>query len=224
MLRPMRATWIALAAILGMGLLGAYLLGRALEKATPKPSLAPRGARVIDVNPLSDDQRVLRWQIGGHPEDPDSGLYGVTIVEGNTRLYSHRASPHDSRVNIETGDFSGDGRKDVLVFDDLGGSGGCGTYRAIVTGPGSARPVLRRHICEDLGSIHLRGRGLLTAVGLKKDPKTRLSIHCCYLRVRTDARALERDPLGSRPHHHAPSTEWPTRRFRPGRPCLALSG
>jgi hypothetical protein len=185
----MRATWLALAVILATSLLGAYVLGRALEKAKPTQSLIPRGARVLGKRTLSDDQRVIRWQLGDHAKDPVSGLYGVTVVEGRIRLYSHRASRHDRGLSVETGDFSGDGRKDVLTFEDLGGSGGCGTYRAIVTGPGTARQVRIRDLCEDLGSIHIRHGGLLTAIGLQKDPTTPLSPHCCYLRVR---RTLER--------------------------------
>jgi hypothetical protein len=180
----MRATWIALAAILGMGLLGAYLLGRALEQAKPKQSLAPRGAQVLDERPLSDDQRVLTWRIGGHPEEPASALYGVTVVEGDTRLYSHRAPRGSLRISIETGDFNVDGRQDVLVFDDTDGSGACGDYRAVVTGSGTARPALTLPLCEDLGTIHSRPRGLLFSIGKRKDPRTRDQIHCCYLAVR----------------------------------------
>src|SRR4051812_33551721 len=111
----MRGIWIALAAILAGSLLGAYLLGRALEKTTEKPSLAPRGARVLDERRLSDDQRVVTWRIGGHAEEPSSGLYGVTVVEGRRRLYSHRARRGADGVHVETGDFTGDNRDDVLV-------------------------------------------------------------------------------------------------------------
>jgi len=184
----MRATWIALAAILGVSLLGAYLLGRALEKAAPKPSLAPRGARVIGVRSLSDDQRLLMWRLGGHAEDPLSSLYGVTLVEGNTRLYSHRAPRGALRISVETGDLNADGRQDALVFDDTDGSGACGDYRAVITGPGTARETLARMLCEDEGTIHVRGGGLLFRLGATKDPKTRNQIHCCYLFVRRTLR------------------------------------
>jgi hypothetical protein len=166
-----------------MGLLGAYLLGRTLEKAKPKPSLAPPGARVIGVRPLSDDQRVLVWRIGGHPEDPASALYGVTVVEGRTRLYSHRAPRGALRTSVETGDLSGDGRQDVLVFDDTDGSGACGDYRAIVTASGTAQTAFTQSLCEDQGSIHAARGGLLFSLGERKDPTTRDQIHCCYLFV-----------------------------------------
>jgi hypothetical protein len=181
----MRATWIALAAILGIAVLGAYLLGRALEKASPKPSLAPRGARVLGVRSLSDDQRVVLWRIGGHTEDPASALYGVTVVEGQTRLYSHRAPRGALRLSVETGDLSDDGRKDVLVFDDTDGSGACGDYRAILTGSGTARAAFTQSLCEDQGSIHVAPGGLLFRLGERRDPKTRNQTHCCYLFART---------------------------------------
>src|SRR3954464_3880477 len=184
----MRTVWIALAAILVIGLFGAYLLGRALEKTKPKPSLAPRGARVIAVRPLSDDQRVVMWRLGGHPEDPASGLYGVTLVEGQTPLYSHRAARGALRISIESGDLNGDGRQDVLVFDDTDGSGACGDYRAVMMSPGTARPTLTRPLCEDQGSIHVRRGGLLFSLGVRRDAKTRDQTHCCYLFVRRTLR------------------------------------
>jgi hypothetical protein len=189
----MRVTWIALAVILGTSLLGAYLLGRALEKAQPKQSLAPRGARVLGVRTLSDDQRVITWQLGGHPEDPFSGLYGVTLVEGQTRLYSHRAPRGALRISVESGDLSGDGRQDVFVFDDTDGSGACGDYRAVITGPGSARLALTRPLCEDQGSIHVRRGGLLFSIGARRDPRTRDQAHCCYLAVRRTLRRWNGD-------------------------------
>ena len=213
----MRATWIALAVILAMSLLGAYLLGRALEKAQPKVSLAPRGARVLDVRRLSDDQRVVTWRIGGHAEDPFSSLYGVSLVEGDTRLYTHRAPRGAGRISVETGDLNADGRQDVLVFDDTDGSGACGDYRAVITGPGTARLALTRTLCEDRGSLHIRRGGLLLSLGEKKDPKTRDQIHCCYLFVRRTLRrwngtrwvtvssTLSRRPPGrTYPGGHAP--------------------
>jgi hypothetical protein len=183
----MRSVWIALTAILAVSGAGAVLLWRALDETNgSKPSLAPRGARVLVDRRLGTDppQRVLTWRLGGYAEEPSSGLYGVTIVEGNRRLYSHRARQGAERVSVETGDFSGDGRADVLVFDDLDGSGACGAYRALVTASGSVRQVQTRLLCEDQGSIHVRRGGLLVSLGEKKDPKTRDQIHCCYLFVR----------------------------------------
>jgi hypothetical protein len=162
----MRSVWVALAAILVGSLLGAYLLGRALEKTTEKPSLAPRGARVLEEQRLSDDQRVVTWRLGGHAEDPASGLYGVSVVEGQTRLYTHRAKQGALPLRVEAGDFSGDRRRDVLVFTES--RDGCGVYRALVLGAGRATPVATRPLCSDKGSIRLTPAGLVVREGEKR--------------------------------------------------------
>jgi hypothetical protein len=183
----MRPVWIALAAILAVSGAGAILLWRALDTTNgQKPSRAPRGASVLVDRPLGTNppQHVVIWRLGGHAEEPSSGLHGVTILEGKHRLYSHRARQGAERVSVETGDFSGDGRPDVLVFDDLDGTGACGVYRALVTAPGSVRQVQTRLLCEDQGTIHVRRGGLLLSIGVRKDPKTRYSPHCCYVFVR----------------------------------------
>lgn len=154
----MRVTWIALAAILGMSLLGAYLLGRALEKPKPRRSLAPRGAHVLAVRPLSDDQRVLMWRIGGHVEDPTSSLYGITVVEGQTRLYTHRAQRGAAGIDVETRDFNRDRRRDVLVVDERK----CNTYRLLLTSAGAISEVAMRTICGKTNpSLRWSGRRLV---------------------------------------------------------------
>ena len=156
----MRATWIALAAILGLSLLGAYLLGKALERAKPKASLAPRGARVLAVRRLSDDQRVVTWSIGGHAEEPASSLHGLTIVEGQTGIYTHRAKRGSSGIRVDARDFTGDGRTDVLAVDDSGGR--CSVYRLLVTAPGAVSEVATQRMCgAEPAEIRWNGRRLV---------------------------------------------------------------
>jgi hypothetical protein len=121
---------------------------------------------VLSERRLSDDQRVVTWRLGGHPEDPSSGLYGVSVVEGQTRLYTHRAERGAVDVRFETGDFSADGRLDVLAITDNGH--GCLTYRALVAGPGRATPVATRSFCSDNGSMHLTPSGLVVREGRKR--------------------------------------------------------
>jgi hypothetical protein len=198
MLRVMhRSVWLALAAVLAIGLLGGFLLSRALQTTDtkPKPSLVPPGAKVVEDRPLGGtvDQRVVTWRIGGHAEEPASGLYGVTIWRGKERLYTHRARTGAAGIYVETGDFTTDGRDDVLLFDDTGGSGGCGVYRALTTSGGRFRQVLVRFLCVDKGSIHLRPNALVFRFGEQEDPNTANDIHCCFMFVRTTVKRWNGD-------------------------------
>jgi hypothetical protein len=216
----MRIVWIALAAILITSLLGALLLARALDKTShPKPLLAPRGAQVIGNRPLGTDRRIVTWRLGGHAEEPSTGLYGVTIWQGKQRLYSHRAAPVTYGIHIETGDFSGDGRNDALLFEDHDGSGGCGVYRALVSEPTSMRQVNARLLCVDRGSIHLRPAGLVFRIGVRKDPMTAEQIHCCYEALRTTAKRWDgrRLVVVRTSLRRLTGQKWPPGGYPPGR-------
>jgi hypothetical protein len=181
----MRSVWFAFVAILGASLLGAFLLWRALDTSNPAEKvLAPRGARVIEQRPLGTG-RIVTWRLGGHEEEPSTGLYGITVWQGDRRLYEHRAAPNMTGIHVETGDFTGDGRSDALLFEDHDGSGGCGVYRALVSTTATFRQVSSRLLCVDQGSIHLRDGGLVFRLGVSKDPKTASQIHCCFEFVRT---------------------------------------
>lgn len=186
-----KSGWIVAASLLMAGLLGALLLGRALETTAvkAKPRVVPRGAFALSNQTLPATrripaQRVVTWRLGGKPEQPSSGFYGVSIWQAGRRIYSHRARRGALRVSVETGDFTHDRHQDVLVFEDLDGSGGCGIYRALQTGDGIVRQVSARSLCEDQGSIHLHEHGLLVSLGFERDPKTAQQTHCCYLFVR----------------------------------------
>jgi hypothetical protein len=158
----MRSVWIALAVIVAGSMLGAFLLWRELDtNSSAKPLVGPRGAQLIEERPLGT-RRIVTWRIGGHAEEPASGLYGVTIWQGKRRLFEHRAAPKTSAIQVETGDFSRDGRRDVLLVDE---SGDCGFYRALIAGPTSVRQVFARRLCGSRGSVQIRRRGLVIQRG-----------------------------------------------------------
>jgi hypothetical protein len=149
----MRNVWIALAVIVAGSLLGAFLLWRVLDTSSPaRPLVGPRGAQLVQEHPLGT-RRIVIWRIGGHPEEPASGLYGVTIWQGKHRLYEQRAAPGTTGIRIETGDFRRDGRSDIVVYED---HDACGLYRAIVTGADSAGQLFSRWLCAKRGSVHIR--------------------------------------------------------------------
>jgi hypothetical protein len=150
---------------------GARIVSRARLPAT---STIPAQTVVVWSRPLADDPAVKR--------------FGVEIRQAGARVYAHRSPVNTLSVAFETGDFTGDGHDDVLVFDNTDGSGGCGVYRALATSPGAVRQVAVRLLCEDQGSIHLLRQGLVFRMGEERDPKTAQQTHCCYRFVRTTLR------------------------------------
>jgi hypothetical protein len=84
---------------------------------------------------------------------------------------------------VTTGDISGDGRPEVLVFFAGDGSAGPGTYRLFVNDGQRLRQPLVKRLSQDEGTISF-GRGvLLVAEGV--DGHFSRSPHCCYRKVRT---------------------------------------
>jgi hypothetical protein len=78
-----------------------------------------------------------------------------------------------------TGDLTGDGSDDVLVFAETGGSGGCGTYSVVELA--TAARVFRRSVCDTRIDPSTDPPGLVVAeaVYAKGDP------HCCPSAMRT---------------------------------------
>ena len=76
-------------------------------------------------------------------------------------------------IDATTGDMSGDGSDDVLVFAGLGGSGGCGTY--MVLDPSIGQVLFEREVCDAVIDPSASPIGLLIreAVYEPDDP------HCC---------------------------------------------
>jgi hypothetical protein len=192
-----RGRWIALVGVSLVGIAGALVLGRALERQTEKATtstqtLAPHGARIVSRATLPatatvPSQTVVVW---ARPlaDDPAVKRFGVRLWQGRTIVYEHRSPVNTESAEFEAGDFTGDGHDDLLVFDNTDGSGGCGVYRALATSPGSVRQVSLRLLCEDQGSIHLQRQGLVFRMGEQRDPATAQQTHCCYRFVRTTVR------------------------------------
>src|SRR5262245_6197375 len=157
----MRSVWIALAVIVAGSLFGAFLLWRAVDSNAPASRfVGPRGALLIEERPLGTS-RIVTWRIGGHAEEPASGLYGVTIWQDKRRLYERRAAPGATGIRVETGRYGGTSRGAVLYEDH----GRCGLYRAVVTGTGSAGQLFSRWLCAKRGSVHLRRGAFVIRVG-----------------------------------------------------------
>jgi hypothetical protein len=91
------------------------------------------------------------------------------------------ALAHDSdSVFARTGDANGDGRPDLLIFEDMGGSAGCGVYRLLATVRGRVQELLARPGCYDNTRIWARGGALHAYDGVVRDPRSGNQIHCCW--------------------------------------------
>lgn len=152
----------------------------------------PTDAALIGVWYPAAHQVLVQWErdFGGRPPYEE---FGLTLYEFERRnsefpwrmVWKFRRTEEDrvARLGpVQVGDFTGDGRADLVVFVDTDGSAGCGTYRAWVNAGQATHLVLRRLLCMDQGQIVLRGSRLIVTQGLDFAGP---GIHCCYRRVRT---------------------------------------
>jgi hypothetical protein len=82
-------------------------------------------------------------------------------------------------VRFDVGDLTGDGSPDVLSFEDIGGSGACGTWRVIETSVGGYAGRYRRQTCDTEVRIVGGDLQVRTAVFSPDDA------HCCPSAYRT---------------------------------------
>ena len=102
------------------------------------------------------------------------------------RIYVlRRDGPLLEGLTATVGDATADGHDDVLVFQDLDGSGGWGVYRLLAVVAGKMRQLYVRYASSDWTTIRLERRALVVRDGLGKDPRSAGDIHCCPRFIRT---------------------------------------
>jgi len=82
-------------------------------------------------------------------------------------------------IRVDTGDLTGDRISDLLSFEDVGGSGACGTYRVVASTVGDASEIFRRETCDTEIAISRGDLRVREAVYRPDDP------HCCPSAFRT---------------------------------------
>jgi hypothetical protein len=76
-------------------------------------------------------------------------------------------------IRVDAGELTSDAIADVLSFEDVGGSGACGTYRVIASTVGDASEIFRRDACDTQIAISGGDLRIREAVFHAGDP------HCC---------------------------------------------
>jgi len=140
--------------------------------------LVPPGASSENRSAIEDpfEQIVLTWA-DGIPPDRRNGLIVWQRSEDRTwravYAFTDPARKGVFGIRVDTGDLTGDAIPDILSFEDVGGSGACGTYRVIASAVGDASEIFRREACDTQIAIASGDLRIREAVFRPDDP------HCC---------------------------------------------
>jgi hypothetical protein len=123
------------------------------------------------------DQIAVTWRAGG-PTPGRSGLIVWQATEGDPAwravyAFTDPGAAGVFGIRLDEMDVTADGIADLITFEDVGGSGACGTYRVVASTAGDASEILRRSVCDT--DIQVAGGDLRVreAVFGPEDP------HCC---------------------------------------------
>jgi hypothetical protein len=152
----------------------------------PFDRLIPDGAEVLSTSFPSLDTVVITWQQG---EDIFRLEHGLVVWRRTgaeppwVATYAFRDPPKAGvlGIQVDTGDVTGDGLGDALVFENTGGSGACGTWSVIALSPGADGPTYTKDLCDATVQISMRPVGIrvIESIYGPTDP------HCCPSGVRT---------------------------------------
>jgi hypothetical protein len=154
----------------------------------PIAALAPTGATVSSSWTTPADAGVdavmFAWTSGGDPVRSGSGfevwIRSVAMPPWHV-VYAFSDAPSSGvlGVRFENGDLTGDDIPDAVTFEDIGGSGACGTWRVVRLDATGAAELLSKQTCDtDVRIVNgeLRMRAAVYASG---------DAHCCPSAYRT---------------------------------------
>lgn len=130
-------------------------------------------------------QVAVAWARGDDPFAREHGYVVWQRLEDAAppwrAVYAYTDPPAEGvlGIRLQVHDLTGDGVDDALTFEETGGSGACGTWRVVETGPGFAAQIFKRRTCDT--DIQTSGGSLVIreAVYEPDDP------HCCPSAYRT---------------------------------------
>jgi hypothetical protein len=162
--------------------------GRDVEPGDlPFDELVPGDADVGETAFPSELTAIVTWSVGDDPFGSEHGVVVWRRSPGSTppwrATYALREPARAGvlGIRIETGDATGDLEDDALLFESVGGSGACGTWRLLALEPAGDVSTFDRDLCDASVEIASEPAGLrLTeAVFGPGDP------HCCPSGTRT---------------------------------------
>jgi hypothetical protein len=120
----------------------------------------------------------LRYMRIPHPPERGGDRWMFEVVRDGRLVQRWHFANQAMRVKVR--DVTGDGVRDALVVNYIGGSGGCGGYR-LYAGP-HLRPLWRlQAVCEDTARVRLHRHGIDAWTAIDSSHYTS-SIHCCWRR------------------------------------------
>lgn len=146
--------------------------------------LGPPGSELgfAEVRTEPFEEAAFAWRRGDDPFAQEQG-FAVWQRSGDAWVVVYAFTDKPGKgvlgISVQTGEITGDEVHEYLTFEQTGGSGACGTWRAISSEPGSARQVFDRTGCDTDVRIVDGGLEVREAVFEPEDP------HCCPSAFRT---------------------------------------
>ena len=152
----------------------------------PLERLVPPGVEITGTWFPDRETLIVTWGAG---DDPFRREQGVVVWRRTgsdppwVATYAFLDPPKAGvlGVQVDTGDVTGDGHPDALVFENTGGSGVCGTWSVIALSPEGDGPTYTKDLCDASVEMSTRpvGLRLVESIFGPTDP------HCCPSGVRT---------------------------------------
>jgi hypothetical protein len=192
-----RVGWALAAVLAAVGFAGGVIFERTTHETVATKvtvSFMPEGALMLDVRRLrtsfGPEQLAVAW--ARTPPGSVWAVFGLSIRQRDQpgaswrQVYSRRIPTSKERgmhdIRLRTADVTGEGREDLLVVEDHGGSAGAFVYRLLTTTDnGEVRQIEARRTSEDETTVLARYGELVSFDAVGKDPKTIPGIHCCPL-------------------------------------------
>jgi hypothetical protein len=134
-------------------------------------------AYVVGSDPFAAEHGVAVWE-----RFPDPPAWSVVLA------YVDKPAAEVLGIRLQTGDLTGDLHEDVLAFEDMGGTGGCGRWRVLAASAAGTETVFQEQTCDTQVSIVGETLEVRGAIFEPEDP------HCCPSAFRTST--LEWDGQG----------------------------